>query len=113
MNENYRNEASKVARETRWTFLRFLPIFIVVVIILSVLGFGLRSVGLIGSTVVERTVFKQSFQYKEGMEQRAAILGANISEIDILLRSNPENKQDLINQKSILTAQLRAITINQ
>ena len=47
------------------------------------------------------------------MAQRGAILEANIAEVDMLLRSNPENRQDLINQKSVLRAQLRAITINQ
>ena len=113
MNNDYRGEVSGIAKETSWTFWRFLPIFVVAVIVLSVIFFGLRSVGLIGSTAVEREVFKQSFQYKEGMQQRASILEANIAEIDVLLRSNPENKQDLINQKSILRAQLRAITINK
>lgn len=113
MNNEYRNEARTVAKETSWTFWRFLPIFIIVLVVLSGLFFGLRSLGLIGSTIVEREVFKQSFQYKEGMEQRAAIMEANITEIDIMLQGNPGNKQDLINQKSILRAQLRAITINQ
>ena len=68
---------------------------------------------MFGSVAVERIVFENSFQYKQGMAQRGAILEANIAEVDILLRSNPENRQDLINQKSILRAQLRAITINQ
>lgn len=109
----YRKEASELAKETSWTFWKFLPIFVVGIVVLSAVGFGLRSVGLIGSTIVEREVFKRSFQYKEGMEQRAAILKANISEIDIVLISNPENKQDLLNQKMILRSQLTAITINQ
>lgn len=65
------------------------------------------------SMAVDRIVMKTSFQYKEGMEQRAAILQASITELDIKLRSNPTNKQDLDNQRLILSAQLRAITINQ
>jgi hypothetical protein len=56
---------------------------------------------------------KNSFQYKEGMEQRAAILQASITELDIRLQQNPDNRQDLQNQRSILSAQLRAITINK
>jgi hypothetical protein len=62
---------------------------------------------------VDRMVMKHSFQYKEGMEQRAAILEANISELDIMLQQNPENRQDIVNQKRILSAQLKAITINE
>lgn len=64
-------------------------------------------------TAIDRMVMKNSFQYKEGMEQRAAILEANIAEIDIILQGNPENRNDLIKQKRVLNAQLKAITINQ
>ena len=109
MNNEYRTGASIAAKESYWTIWKFLPILMLIVAIV----FGLRSLGLIGGTIVDQEVFKQSFQYKEGMEQRAAIMQANIIGIDVLLRSNPENKQDLINQKAILKAQLRAITINQ
>lgn len=112
MSNDYRNEARQVAKETSWTFWRFLPITVVALVVITVVFFGLRSFGLIGSTIVERKVFEESFQYKEGMAQRAAILQANIVEVDVLLKGNPENRQDLINQKSILSAQLRAITIN-
>ena len=65
------------------------------------------------SMAVDRIVQKNSLQYREGMEQRGAILQASIEEIDIALEGNPENRQDLINQKRILSAQLTAITINQ
>ncbi len=62
---------------------------------------------------VDRVVMKQSFQYKEGMAQRGAILEASIVELDIALQGNPEYRKDLINQKRILSAQLKAITINK
>lgn len=65
------------------------------------------------SMAVDRIVMKTSFQYREGMAQRGAILEANIVEIDILLQSNPENRQGLLNQRSVLRSQLRAITINE
>lgn len=110
---NYRENATQFKKETRWTFWKFLPIFITFIIVISGLFFGLRSIGLIGSTIVERQVFENSFQYKTGMAQRAAVLEANIAEIDSLLMSNPDNKQELLNQKSVLKVQLRAITINQ
>lgn len=65
------------------------------------------------SMAIDRVVMKQSFQYKEGMAQRGAILEASIIELDIALQGNPENRNDLINQKRILSAQLKAITINK
>lgn len=74
-------------------------------------AFGFASKYL--SVNADRIITKQSFQYKEGMEQRAAILKANIEEVDILLSMNPENRADLQAQRSILNAQLRAITINE
>lgn len=82
-------------------------------LLISILFGVLSAMGKIGGTVVDRVVMKNSFQYVEGMEQRAAILQASISEIDIRLRSNPENSDDLNNQRMILSAQLKAITINQ
>lgn len=51
---------------------------------------------------VDRIVMKTSFQYKEGMEQRAATLEANLADPDLT-----------ISQRKYLQAQLRAITINQ
>lgn len=57
---------------------------------------------------IERQVLVNSHQYKEGMEQRAAILEANIAEIDAMLSLNPENKDHLIAQKRALRAQLKA-----
>ena len=58
---SYRDEMNEVAKETSWTSWRFLPIFIVSVVILTALGFGLRSLGLWGGTVVERKVFENSY----------------------------------------------------
>lgn len=63
--------------------------------------------------VVERQVLVNSHQYIEGMEQRAAILRANIAEIDAMLSLDPENKDELLSQKRALRAQLNAITIQQ
>ena len=86
---------------------------VIVVVSLFLLGALLRSVGIIGSTSVEHAVIKNSFQYKEGMQQRAAILQANIEEIDIKLQSKPAHSADLLMQRAILASQLRAVTINK
>lgn len=83
------------------------------VVLVTVLFGGINLIMKPATMAVDRIVMKNSFQYVEGMEQRAAILQANIAEIDIRLSQNPENKTDFQNQRSILSAQLRAITINQ
>ena len=113
MNKDYRSEARVFKEEARWTFWNYFFMVVLMIVAISVVGFGLKSAGIIGTTMVERAVMKQSFQYKEGMEQRGAILQSNIEEIDILLQSNPENKQELINQKSVLRSHLKAVMINQ
>ena len=88
--------------------------WIAIAVVLIFILFGvLRSVGLIGSTAVERAVLKNSFQYKEGMAQRGAILEANLAEIEASLIKHPENRRQLLAQKKVLEAQLRAIAINE
>lgn len=86
---SYRDEVRHLNTEARWTFWRVFPTILIVLVILGGTGFVLNSMGLIGTTVVERVVFENSFQYKTGMAQRGAILEANIIEIDMLLQSNP------------------------
>lgn len=110
---DYRNQVDNAARETRWTFWRFLPIVLIIIAVLMAVGFGLKSMGMLGSTIVERKVFENSYQYHAGMAERAAILQANIFEIDTLLSTNPTNREELIGQRSVLRVQLNAITINK
>lgn len=88
--------------------------WIIIIAVLFSIVFG--SLGFVKkylSVNADRIITKNSFQYKEGMEQRAAILQANIDELDILIAQNPENKQDFVNQRLILKSQLKAITVNQ
>jgi len=87
--------------------------FVIIILFLFVFFGALNAIGLIGGKAVERQVLKHSHQYKEGMDQRAAILQANIAELDILIAQRPANVKNLENQKLILQAQLRAITINE
>ena len=79
------------------------------VVLFGVIG----GVGKFLSVNADRIITKSSFQYKEGMEQRAAILEANIQELDILISKNPDNADQLKSQRLILKSQLRAITINE
>jgi hypothetical protein len=41
--------------------------------------------------MIERQVLVNSHQYKEGMEQRAAILEANIAETQAMISTQPDN----------------------
>lgn len=101
---NYREDARKVAKETRWTFFRFLPITITAIVILSILGFGLNSIGLFGKVFVERKVFENSYQRSEGLKSGAALQEATIQQIEGML-SNPNLDSDT---RFNLEAQLNA-----
>lgn len=88
--------------------------WIVLFVLFGVLFFGgIRFFMMPAKMAVERVVMKNSFQYVEGMEQRAATLKASIAEIDVMMQRFPEKTEALSGQRMILSAQLRAITINQ
>ncbi|MCA9130891.1 MAG: hypothetical protein KDB22_27595 [Planctomycetales bacterium] len=78
---SYRTNAGEVATELRWTFFRFLPIVLAVVVVVFVVGFGLRSVGLVGGTVVERKVFEASYQRRSALAAQIATDEAVLAEI--------------------------------
>lgn len=77
----YRDDARVVAKNTSWTFWRFLPIFVIFVVVSSGLGFATKSLGLWGGTVVERKVFEASYQRSESLNSRIAMDEANLAEI--------------------------------
>lgn len=85
---DYRSDARRVAKESSWTFWRFLPIFIIVVVVLSLLGFGLNALGLFGKTVVERKVFENSYQRSSSIAAQIATDEAVLAEIERKL-TNP------------------------
>lgn len=85
---DYRKEAGHIAREGRWTVLRFLPLFLGVIAILFIVGFGLKSLGLLGRTVVEREVFEQSYQRSESIKAQIATDEAALAEIERKLRNS-------------------------
>jgi len=92
-----------------WGLFKWFVIFILcLAVFFGVLGWVMKP----ASMAVDRIVTKQSFQYKEGMAQRAAILEANILEVDDAMMRNPEKREELMRTKKVLEAQLKAITIN-
>lgn len=80
--DEYRSEVNVVAKEAGWTVRRFLPLFLGVVLILAILGFGLNSLGLLGRTVVEREVFENSYQRSEALKSQIALDEATLAEIN-------------------------------
>lgn len=103
---------NKVEKDVTRSPLGALKWFVILILTLFVFFGILNAIGLIGGKAVERVVLKNSFQYKEGMSQRGAILEANIAEVDYLIQSQPERRQELNAQKKYMQAQLKAISIN-
>ena len=84
----YRKEANEFRSEANWTLWKFLPLTLTIIVIISVVGFGLKTLGVIGETVVERKVFEQSYQRSEALKSQIAVDEATLAEITHLL-TNP------------------------
>ena len=107
----YREEAREVAKEARWTFFRFLPLFVGVVVILFVLFFALRGAGLIGGTAVERVVFENSYQRSEALKSQIATDEAVIMEIERkLLNPNLDGDTRFNLEAQLSAARIRIAT---
>lgn len=82
------------------------------VLLVSSVAFGLlRYARIIGTTVVERVVFEQSFQYKEANKARANLMNAQISELEAqLLNPNLEDsiRPNIEAQLSVLRVKLNS-----
>jgi len=84
-------------------------VWILVLVVMTIIALSvLKTFGIIGGTIVERVVFEQSFQYKEGIAQRRATLEANMAEIDMLIATGQGDPKKLNAQKSVLRVQLNA-----
>lgn len=84
----YRADVGNGLKEARWTFFKGLPLFLLVVVFLSLLIFALNSIGLFGRTVVGRKVFENSFQYAEARKSEIATFEAQLIEINRKLSSS-------------------------
>jgi hypothetical protein len=104
---SYRSDARTVAKETRWTVFRFLPIFIVVMVILGGTAATTRYLGMWGKTTVERKVFEASYQRSEALVSEIATNEATVKEIEGQLQ-NPNLDE---NTRYNLNAQLSAARI--
>lgn len=93
MDNQYREDVRKVSKEAHWTFWRMLPVFVVIVLVLSIFFFALHSLGIIGETVIERKVFENSYQRQESLKSEIAINEETLIEIEGKL-SNPNLDPD-------------------
>jgi hypothetical protein len=85
---DYQKEANQFRKDASWTFWRFLPLCLIIIVVLFLIGFGLHSAGLFGKTVVERKVFENSYQRSESLKSQIATDEAVLIEIKREL-SNP------------------------
>jgi len=100
---DYRKNVNEAARETRYTIVRFLPLLIGVIVILGIVGFTLRSCGILGRTIVERKVFEESYQRSEALKSQIAVDEAVLVEIEHKLRNtnlDPDTRINLEAQAS-------------
>ena len=79
---DFRKDMSEIAKDGSWTVFRFLPLFLLIVVVLFVVGFTLNSLDLFGRTVVERKVFENSYQRSEGLRSAIATDEAALAEIE-------------------------------
>lgn len=81
------------------------------VVFFALLFGGLNFIMRPASVAMDNIVFKNSYQYKEGMAQRGAILEAQLAEIDMNMIKFPEKAEELAAQRRVFEVQLRATRI--
>lgn len=109
MSKQYRSEMKEIESDARWTFWKVLPLFLMVIVLLSVIGFTTRSCSLLGNTIVEREVFENSYQRSEALKSSMSIFRAQRMAIESKLL-NPNLDE---NTKFNLEAQLSAIEVRE
>lgn len=90
---SYREEMKEAYSDAKWTLWKYLPLALVVIVVLFITGFVLSSIGVFGSTVVERKVFENSYQRSEAIKSQINTDKAVLKEIEMKLR-NPNLDKD-------------------
>ena len=76
---------------------------LLLVVVTVVVGGVLRSLGMIGGTILERKVYENSFQYSESRKSELAMWNAELANIQSLLSSPDISKE----QRNTLMARQR------
>lgn len=103
------------SKQIRGGIFQSFGFWVLIVCLFGGFGFIANSIGLIGQTAVEHAVIKNSFQYKEGMEQQAAIWESTLVELEEQ-RMQCQDEQvcaGIDGQIRVINARLRAVTINK
>ena len=82
-----------------------LALLVMTIVVLTTLNY----VGVIGSTVVERKVFEESFQYSEARKSEIATYEAQLAEINSQLSTQipPATRNALKAQRAAINVRLR------
>jgi hypothetical protein len=89
---------------------------LVLVVISAIAFFGLRAAGIIGGTVLEREVFKRSYQRTEGLKSQIATYEAQLAQLRVKLGDpnlEPGVKRSLQAQKAAIEVQLASARSQQ
>ena len=97
---NLREEVREACSATRV----LIPTILLITVLLFGVAFLLRSIGVFGSTVVERQVFEQSYQRSESLKARIATEEANLAEITRKLSSPQLDEQTRANLEAQASA---------
>ena len=81
--------------------------FVILLVATSVVLTTLKYFGLVGSTIVERKVFENSYQKQAGDKARLATYKAQLAAINSKLVTSP-NDADLLAQKAMLQVQINS-----
>lgn len=106
----YRKEASEFHTEAKWTAWKFLPTIIIISLLLGAIGFGTRSLGLWGGTIVERKIFENSYQRSEALRSEIAQQKATIAILEGQLNGASAEESEII-QSQLNAARIRLATV--
>jgi len=89
----------------KWWILLLLLLFITTIIL-----FATGTIGKYFNTTVERKIFEQSYQKKEGDSKRIQSYKAQLASINVKLNGNISNelRNELESQKAMLEIQLKS-----
>ena len=116
LGEEYRRDMREVSRQANWTFWKFLPLFLGVIVVLVLVGWGIQASGIIGKNI-DREVTQQSQQYTESQQAKLQNLYTEYTDLQLeAAKYEATDKVELARaveaQQKALIAQMRRITTN-
>lgn len=102
-------------KEVRGGIFQAWGLWLLILVLFGTVGTVSKYLGMWGDVTMERIIVKNSFQYKEGMRQQAAIWEAQLVDLDnqAMTCNTDELCAGIEGQKRLVKSRLRAATINQ